>query len=54
MHPPGRTTTRYNAIYSEDQDAKQRILVDMAYAASYGFIQTRLPTPGAVLEAKRN
>lgn len=49
LHPVGITTSRYSAFYSPEQAEKQWLLVDMAYAASYGFIQTRLPTPGVSL-----
>src|SRR5207249_6826333 len=49
FHQPGGTTRRAFSGYTPEQDAKWQILSDIAYAAGYGFEQTRQPTPGAVL-----
>ena len=54
FHPPGKVTSRgwTDANYQQaGQDAKQRIISDMAYSHAYGFGATRLPTPGAVIPA---
>ena len=49
---PGATTKLAFGEYSESQAAKQAILSDMIYAASYGFAGCRMPTPGVVQSAE--
>ncbi len=52
FHTPGRSTQRAFSGYTPKQDAKWRILSDIAYAAGYGYSQTRLPTPGVTLSTE--
>jgi hypothetical protein len=52
FHQPGVTTRRAFSGYSPEQEAKWQILSDIAYAAGYGYSQTRLPTPGAALSSE--
>ena len=51
FHRPGVDTKRIWMGYDLIQDATQRALSEIAYAAAYGFIHTRQPRPGAVLPA---
>lgn len=51
-HRPGLTVKRGFSGYSEEQDAKYRILEDLAYSEAFGFAGCRQPTPGAVLPAE--
>ena len=51
FHSPGVSTRRAFSGYTPEQEAKWQILSDIAYAAGYGYSQTRLATPGAVLSA---
>ena len=46
---PGASTRRAFSGYSPEQEAKWLILSDIAYAAGYGYSQTRMPTPGTNL-----
>jgi hypothetical protein len=49
FHPPRGATKRAFSGYTELQDAKWRILSDIAYAGAYGYAQTRMATPGVYL-----
>lgn len=51
FHLPGVSTRRAFSGYSPEQEAKWQILSDVAYAAGYGYSQTRLPTPGVPLDS---
>lgn len=48
-HQPGVKTHRAFSGYSAAQDAKFRILEDLAYSEAFGFAACRQPTPGTVL-----
>ena len=48
---PGVTTVRWPGDYTAEQAEKRRILDDIAYAVSSGFVGCRQPTPGALLPA---
>lgn len=50
FHPPRKSTERAYSGYTPEQDAKWRILSDIAYAGAYGYGHTRLATPGTVLD----
>jgi len=49
FHPPRGSTKRAFSGYTDLQDTKYRILSDIAYAAAYGYGQTRMATPGVVI-----
>jgi hypothetical protein len=49
FHSPGVTTRRAFSGYTPEQEAKWQVLSDIAYAAGYGYEQTRMATPGTVL-----
>jgi len=51
FHSPGISTRRAFSGYTPEQEAKWQILSDIAYAAGYGYSQTRLATPGLNLPA---
>ena len=54
LYPPGKHAPRafLPAQYNAVQEAKYRIIEDAVYSEVYGFAQTRMPTPGAVLPAE--
>ena len=52
FYNPGVITKMAFGLYSEKSLAKQQILSDIAYAAAYGFAQTRIVSPGVEISAE--
>ena len=51
-YQPGQFVTLGWSNYKPEQAEKQRILTDIVYAAAYGFVVCRCPTPGTTLSAE--